>query len=144
MSDTPADRPKKTIIQTAAAPAAIGPYSQAVAYGGLLFTSGQIALSPETGEFVPGGVAEQTRQVMENMRAVLGAAGLEFGHVLRSTIYLKNMADFQTVNAIYAEYFDENPPARATVEVSRLPKDALIEIEILAAAPPPLAQALDA
>ena len=126
----------KTIIQTTRAPAAIGPFSQAVGYGGLFFLSGQIALDPHTGEMAHGGIEAQTRQVMDNLGAVLEAAGLDFSHVLRATIYLKNMSDFSHVNDIYAGYFDENPPARATVEVSRLPKDALIEIDAIAAAPP--------
>ena len=111
--------PKKTIIQTSAAPSAIGAFSQAVGYGGL----------------VGGGIEAQTRQCMENARAILDASGLGLGHVVRATIYLKNMADYHAVNAIYGGFFDENPPARTCVEVSRLPKDALIEIEVLAAAP---------
>jgi 2-iminobutanoate/2-iminopropanoate deaminase len=125
----------KTIVQTPHAPAAIGPYSQAVGFGGMFFLSGQIALDPATGVMVEGGVEAQTRRVMENLRAVLAGAGLDFTHVLRATIYLKNMSDFQVVNGIYGEYFDENPPARVTVEVSRLPKDAVVEIDMIAAAP---------
>jgi 2-iminobutanoate/2-iminopropanoate deaminase len=97
--------------------------------------SGQIALDPTTGVMLEGGVEAQTRRVMENLRAVLAGAGLDFSHVLRATIYLKNMTDFQVVNGVYAEYFDENPPARATIEVSRLPKDAVVEIDMIAASP---------
>lgn len=125
----------KTIVQTPNAPAAIGPYSQAVGFGGMFFLSGQIALDPTTGVMLEGGVEAQTRRVMENLRAVLAGAGLDFSHVLRATIYLKNMTDFQVVNGVYAEYFDENPPARATIEVSRLPKDAVVEIDMIAASP---------
>jgi 2-iminobutanoate/2-iminopropanoate deaminase len=125
----------KTIVQTPHAPAAIGPYSQAVGFHGLFFVSGQIAMDPATGELVSGGVEAQTKQVMENLKAVLAGAGLDLAHVLKTTIYLKNMADFQVVNAIYGGYFDENPPARATIEVSRLPKDALVEVDAIAAAP---------
>ena len=128
---------KKTIIQTTHAPAAIGPYSQGVGFGGIFFFSGQIALDPHTGSMVEGGVREQTTQVMHNIEAVLTAAGLDFSHVLRTTIFLKNMSDFGEVNGLYASYFDENPPARACVEVSRLPKDALVEIDLIAAAPQP-------
>ncbi|TXD39191.1 RidA family protein [Lujinxingia vulgaris] len=126
---------EKIIVRTENAPQAIGPYSQAVGYNGLYFVSGQIALDPATGELVEGGVEIQTRQVMANLEAVLAAAGLNFTHVLRSTIFLKNMQDFQKVNAIYGAFFDENPPARACVEVSRLPKDVLVEIDVIAASP---------
>lgn len=127
----------KTIVETDTAPKAIGPYSQAVGYNGLYFLSGQIPVVPDTGEIIEGGIQAQTRQVIENLRAVLQAAGLELSHVLKTTIYLKNMTDFAIVNGIYAAFFDENPPARATVEVSRLPKDVLIEIDLIAAAPEP-------
>ncbi|TXD33102.1 RidA family protein [Lujinxingia vulgaris] len=126
---------EKIIVRTENAPQAIGPYSQAVGYNGLYFVSGQIALDPATGELVEGGVEIQTRQVMANLEAVLAAAGLNFTHVLRATIFLKNMQDFQKVNAIYGAFFDENPPARACVEVSRLPKDVLVEIDVIAASP---------
>ncbi len=125
----------KTIVETENAPKAIGPYSQGVGFNGLFFFSGQIPIDPTTNDIVPGGVEEQTRQVMANLRAVLSAAGLDFPHVLKTTIFLKNMTDFAAVNAIYGGYFDENPPARATVEVSRLPKDVLVEIDMIAAAP---------
>ena len=126
---------EKIIVRTENAPQAIGPYSQAVGYNGLYFVSGQIPLDPASGELVEGGVEIQTRQVMANLEAVLAAAGLDFTHVLRATIYLKNMQDFQKVNTIYGAFFDENPPARACVEVSRLPKDVLVEIDVIAASP---------
>ena len=127
--------PEKTIVRTENAPQAIGPYSQGVGYGGLFFFSGQIAIDPSSGELIDGGVELQTRQVMANMEAVLEAAGLEFSHVLRTTIFLKNMSDFNKINEIYGGFFDDNPPARACVEVSRLPKDVLIEIDMIAAHP---------
>lgn len=126
---------KKTIIHTSQAPAAIGPYAQAVGYQGMLFLSGQIALDTHTGSLLQAGIEEQTRLVMHNIQSVLEAAGLDMTHILRTTVYLKNMSDYHIVNDIYGEYFDEHPPARTTVEVSRLPQDALVEIEALAAAP---------
>lgn len=122
----------KKAVQTDLAPAAIGPYSQAIRSGDLVFCSGQIALSPESGAMIAGGVAEQTRQVLDNLGRVLEAAGAGWPDVVKTTIYLKDLADFQLVNAIYAERFDETAPARATVEVSRLPKDALVEIDAIA------------
>ena len=115
-------------IQTSQAPAAIGPYSQAVQVGAFLFLSGQIGLTPE-GELAGATVESQTRQIMENLQAVLQAAGGELRNLVKTTIYLKNLEDFAKVNQIYGSYFPENPPARATVEVSRLPKDVLVEIE---------------
>ena len=122
-------------IATDAAPAAIGPYSQAITHGGLAFLSGQIALDPASGQLVgEGDVGAQTEQVMKNLDAVLTAAGSSFGRVLKATIFLANMNDFGEVNAIYAEAFEGvDPPARATVEVSRLPKDVLVEIDLVAA-----------
>lgn len=129
---------KKTIIQTSKAPANIGPYSQAVGYAGLFFLSGQIAIDPETNTMIMGGVEVQTRRVMENIQALLDASGLDFSHVLKATIFLKNMSDYHTINEIYSEYFESHAPARSAIEVSRLPKDALVEIEIIAAAPPSL------
>lgn len=129
---------KKTIIQTSKAPANIGPYSQAVGYAGLFFLSGQIAIDPETNTMIMGGIEVQTRRVMENIHALLDASGLDFSHVLKATIFLKNMSDYHTINEIYSEYFESHAPARSAVEVSRLPKDALVEIEIIAAAPPSL------
>lgn len=122
-------------IATSAAPAAIGPYSQAIRSGDLLFTSGQVALDPATGAMVPGGIDAQTTRVFENLQAVLAAAGLTFAHVLKTTVFLKDMGDFAAMNQIYARYLAPagvTPPARSTVEVARLPKDALVEIELIA------------
>ena len=119
------------ILKTKSAPQPIGPYSQGVDMDGLLFLSGQIGLSPETGEMVDG-LANQTHQVLKNIAAVLEAGGCTLSNVIKSTIYLKNMGDFSEFNKIYAEYFKENPPARTTVEVSALPRNALIEVEIIA------------
>lgn len=126
-------------ITTDAAPAAIGPYSQAVrttqapaAPGGLIFTSGQLPIDPATGTFVPGGVAEQTTQVLKNLQAVLEAGGSSLAHVVKTTVFLKDMNDFAAMNTVYASFFPSQPPARSTVEVARLPKDALVEIEAVA------------
>ena len=119
-------------VATTNAPAAIGPYSQACGFHRLLFCSGQIALDPATGELAASDVETQTRRVMENLKGVLEAGGACLASVMKTTVYLKNLVDFQAVNAIYAEYFEEHPPARATVEVARLPKDALIEIDAIA------------
>ncbi len=130
--------PSKTAISSAAAPAAIGPYSQAVRIGDLVFTSGQVALDPATGALVPGGIREQTERVFANLSAVLEEAGLGFAHVIKATVYLKSIGDFAAVNEIYARYLAPEgviPPARTTVEVARLPKDALIEIDLIAGAP---------
>ncbi len=125
----------KTAISTADAPAAIGPYSQAVRVGEMLFASGQVALDPKTGNLVAGGITEQTTQVMENVKAVLNKAGIDLVHVVKTTVYLKSMNDFAAMNAVYAKYMAPEgvvPPARSTVEVSRLPKDALVEVEVIA------------
>jgi 2-iminobutanoate/2-iminopropanoate deaminase len=122
----------KTAVQTDQAPAAIGPYSQAVKAGPLVFASGQIALDPATGNMVQGGVEAQTRRVLDNLAAVLSAAGTDWDHVVKTTIFLSDLNDFQTVNAIYAERFPGVAPARATVEVSKLPKGALVEIDAIA------------
>ena len=119
----------KKQIQTNAAPAAIGPYSQAVQVGDFIFYSGQIPLDPESGTMVAGGIVEQTQQVMKNMQAVLHASGLDFADVVKTTIYLTDLADFATVNKIYGESFTDISPARACVQVSALPKGASIEIE---------------
>ncbi len=125
----------RTVIATSDAPSAIGPYSQAIRAGGLVFCSGQIALDPEGGALVgEGDVAAQTRQVMDNLAAVLAAAGCGFQAVVKTTIYLADMGDFPTVNQVYGERFPDSPPARATVEVSRLPKDVLVEIDAIALA----------
>jgi len=120
------------MIYTDKAPKAIGPYSQAVKYESFVFISGQIAIDPETQEFIGGTVEEQTKRIMENIKAILEEAELNFNHVIKTTIYLKDMNDFQKVNEVYGSYFTEHKPARATVEVSRLPKDALVEIEVIA------------
>lgn len=124
----------KTIV-TPDAPAAIGPYSQAVVANGLAFCSGQIALDPRTGQVVDGAVAEQTRQVLANLRAVLEAAGSSLDRVVRCTVYLKSMDDFQAMNTVYAEVFGDTRPARATVEVSRLPRDVRVEIDAIGLVP---------
>jgi 2-iminobutanoate/2-iminopropanoate deaminase len=120
-------------VSTSEAPAAIGPYSQAVRAGNLLFLSGQIPLDPATGQMVSGGIEPQTRQVFTNIGAILEAAGLSFAHVVSATVYVADMNDFAKVNEIYATYFSAPAPARATVQVARLPKDALVEIQVVAA-----------
>ena len=123
----------KQIISTSKAPAAIGPYSQGAAANGLVITSGQLGLDPATGAFPEGGVAEQTRQSLENVKAVLEAAGSGLDKVIKTTVFLKDMNDFAAMNAVYAEYFGEGGyPARSAVEVGRLPKDGLVEIEAIA------------
>ncbi len=120
------------IIKTEQAPAAIGPYSQAIQYGSLLFTSGQIPLGVD-GQVVQGGVEEQTHQVFRNLQAVLEQAGSSFQQVIKATVFIKDMNQFAQVNEIYASYFGDHKPARSTVEVARLPKDVLVEIELIAA-----------
>lgn len=119
----------KKQIQTNTAPAAIGPYSQAIQAGDFIFYSGQIPLDPESGNLVAGGIVEQTRQVMANMRAMLHASGRDFADVVKTTLYLTDLADFATVNEIYGEFFKDVPPARACVQVAALPKGAQVEIE---------------
>ena len=126
--------PMKKIISTSEAPAAIGPYSQAVRSGNFLFCSGQIPLDPKSGQIVSGDIATQTRRVLDNIGAVLKAEGLTFENIVKTTIFLTDLADFQTVNEIYGSYFKQQPPARSTVQVSALPKGANVEIEIIAAA----------
>ena len=123
----------KKVISTAAAPQAIGPYSQAIEAGGFVFVSGQIPLIPATGELVEGSVEVQTARVLENLKAILEAAGSSLESVVKTTVYITNMDDFAKVNGIYGQYFQENPPARVCVEVSKLPKGALVEIECIAA-----------
>lgn len=123
---------KKKVIQTEKAPRAIGPYSQAIRTDAMVFTAGQIALDPATMELVAGGVEEQTRQVLTNLRNVLEAAGSSLDHVVKTTVFLQDMADFPKMNAIYTEYFAENPPARSTIAVAALPKGGLVEIEAVA------------
>jgi len=124
----------KKIISTSEAPAAIGPYSQAVRNGNFLFCSGQIPLDPKSGQIVPGDIATQTQRVLDNVGAVLKAEGLNFENIVKTTIFLTNLDDFQTVNEIYGSYFKQEPPARSTVQVSALPKGAKVEIEVIAVA----------
>ena len=123
---------EKKMVATQAAPAAIGPYSQAVILGGMLYTSGQIPLDPATGNFVEGGVAEQTRQSLLNVQAILAAAGLTLENVVKTTVFLKDMNDFAAMNEVYATFFPSNPPARSAVQVGKLPRDAMVEIEAIA------------
>jgi 2-iminobutanoate/2-iminopropanoate deaminase len=125
----------KQIVSTEQAPKAIGPYSQAVVAGGFIFASGQIPFDPSTGEFVEGGVAEQTEQVLKNLTAVLNAAGASLAEVVKTTVFLADMNDFAVMNEVYGRFFTENPPARATVQAARLPRDARVEIEVIALAP---------
>lgn len=127
--------PNKTAISTIHAPAAIGPYSQAVRSGDFVYTSGQVALDPSTGQMVQGGVREQTIRVFENLKAVLAEAGSDLRHVIKTVVFLKNIQDFTAMNEVYAGYLALDgvvAPARSTVEVARLPKDALVEIEVIA------------
>jgi 2-iminobutanoate/2-iminopropanoate deaminase len=122
----------KKVITTKQAPAAIGPYSQAVLANGTLYVSGQLPIDPATGKFVEGGIKEQTQQVMKNIGAILNEAGYDYSHVVKSTCLLANMDDFKDMNEVYGLYYIENPPARATYGVARLPLGALIEIETIA------------
>jgi len=122
----------KDIIATDHAPRAIGPYSQAVRAGELIFASGQIPIDPVTGEFVPGGIAEQTEQVLRNLSAVFEAAGVTMNQVVKTTVFLANMDDFAVMNEVYGRFFGVEPPARATVQAARLPRDARVEIEAIA------------
>jgi len=124
----------KEIISTDKAPGAIGPYSQAIKVGDFVFCSGQIPIDPATGEFVSQDVAEQTKQVLKNLSAVLEAAGSGLGNVVKTTVFLADMSDFVVMNDVYAEFFSENKPARATVQAARLPRDARVEIECIATA----------
>lgn len=120
------------VIQTNQAPAAVGPYSQAIDCGEFVFCSGQIPLVPETGVLVEGGIEEQARQMFSNIKAVLNEAGLDFSNVVKTTVFMTDLSQFVTFNGIYAEYFPTNPPARSCVEVSTLPKGALVECEVIA------------
>ena len=124
----------RQIIKTEAAPQAIGPYSQAVVAGGLVFASGQIPLDPSTGEFVEGGIAEQTEQVLRNLSKVLDAAGTNLSRVVKTTVFLADMNDFAAMNEVYGRYCSEEPPARSTVQAARLPRDARVEIDVIALA----------
>ena len=122
----------KTVISTTNAPAAIGPYSQAIRIGDLLFTSGQVPLDPATGAVVEGGIEEQARQSLSNVKAILNEAGTNMGSVVKTTVFLKDMNDFAAMNGVYASFFGEAAPARSAVQVARVPKDALVEIEAIA------------
>jgi len=124
----------REVIATMNAPQAIGPYSQAIKAGGMVFCSGQIALDPASGAIVGSDVAQQTERVLQNLAAVLAAAGSGLDRVVKTTVFLKNMSDFAAVNEVYGRYFKTAPPARSTVEAARLPKDALVEIEVIALA----------
>ncbi len=124
----------KEIISTREAPGAIGPYSQAVRSGSFLFCSGQIPLDPKSGQIIAGDISAQTRRVLDNIAAILKAEDLSFDHVVKTTIFLTNLGDFQTVNEVYGSYFMQNPPARSTVQVAALPKGANVEIEVIAIA----------
>jgi len=122
----------RRIVSTDTAPQAIGPYSQAVQFGELVFSSGQIPLDPRTGQFVEGGIAEQTEQVLKNLSEVLRAAGVGLADVVKTTVYLADMGDFGAMNEVYGRFFPENPPARSTVQAARLPRDARVEIDVIA------------
>ena len=124
---------QKRVVATDLAPKAIGPYSQAIVHGDTVYCSGQIPLDPATGQLVEGGIAEQTARVLENLKAVLDAAGSSLDRVLKTTVFLKDMGEFPKMNEVYARYFSESPPARATVEAARLPRDVRVEIEAIAA-----------
>ena len=124
----------REIIQTDHAPAAIGPYSQAVKASGFIFASGQIPIDPKSGQFVEGGIKEQTKQVLKNLAAVLEAAGSSLNRVVKTTVFLADMQEFGAMNEVYGEFFKEEPPARATVEAAHLPRDARVEIEAIALA----------
>ena len=122
----------KDVVLTSHGPKPIGPYSQAIKSNGFLFISGQIALDPASGEFVGVTVQQQTGRVLENLKAILEAGGVSLSHVVKTTVFLKDMNDFAAMNEVYARYFSAAPPARSTVQVARLPKDALVEIEVVA------------
>ena len=124
----------RRVIHTDEAPAAVGPYSQAIHSGDLIFTAGQVALDPKTGKMVEGGIKEQTRQVLENLKAILKAAGSDLSKVLKATVFLDDIGTFTQVNEIYAEYFPEDQPARSAFQVGALPLGALVEIEVIALA----------
>lgn len=123
---------QRATVSTTAAPAAIGPYSQAVRVGNLLFVSGQLPLDPATGQFVGDDIAAMTRQIFANVQAVLSAAGTSLDKIVKTTVFLADLEDFQAMNTAYAEFFSADPPARSTVQVARLPRDARIEIEVIA------------
>jgi 2-iminobutanoate/2-iminopropanoate deaminase len=129
----PAPGMGKEVVATKAAPEAIGPYSQAIKSGPMLFLSGQLAIDPKTNVLNPGGIEDQGKQVIENLKAVLAANGMTLDDVVSTTVYVKDLNDFAKLNAVYGSYFKDKPPARATVQVARLPKDALVEISAIAA-----------
>jgi len=122
----------RDLVLTDRGPKPIGPYSQAVRANGFLFVSGQIALDPKSGEMLAGDIAQQSERVMENVKGIVEAAGSKMAHVVKTTVFLKDMNDFAAMNEVYARYFPAAPPARSTVQVSRLPKDALVELEVIA------------
>jgi 2-iminobutanoate/2-iminopropanoate deaminase len=122
----------KDVVLTNRGPKPIGPYSQAIKSNGMLFVSGQVALDPQSGEFVGVDVRQQTERVLENLKGILEAAGVSFHHVVKTTVFLKDMNDFAAMNEVYARYFSAAPPARSTVQAARLPKDALVEIDLIA------------
>jgi 2-iminobutanoate/2-iminopropanoate deaminase len=128
------ENPMREVIATNDGPKAIGPYSQAIRANGFVFVSGQVAIDPATQQVIEGDVAVQTERVLKNLSGILKAAGSELGKVVRSTVFLKNMGDFAAMNEVYGKYFTATPPARSTVEVARLPKDVLIEIDVIALA----------
>jgi 2-iminobutanoate/2-iminopropanoate deaminase len=123
---------QRQVVNTDKAPKAIGPYSQAIRVGDFIFCAGQAGIDPATGKLVEGGIQAETRRVLQNLTAVLQAAGSSFSHVVKTTVFLKNMDDFKAMNSIYAEFFPSAPPARSTVQVARLPADASVEIEAIA------------
>jgi 2-iminobutanoate/2-iminopropanoate deaminase len=122
----------KDVVLTDKGPKPIGPYSQAVKSGGFLFASGQVALDPSTNDFLSGDIRQQTERVLENIKGILEAGGVNLHHVLKTTVFLKDMNDFAAMNEVYGKYFTAAPPARSTIQVARLPKDALVEIEVIA------------
>jgi 2-iminobutanoate/2-iminopropanoate deaminase len=122
----------KDVVLTDKGPKPIGPYSQAIKINGLIYLSGQVALDPRTNEFLGGGIAQQTERVMENVKAILEAGGSNLNHVVKTTVFLKDINDFAAMNDVYGKFFKAAPPARSTVQVARLPKDALVEIEVIA------------
>ena len=124
----------KDVVFTPRGPKPIGPYSQAIRAGGFLFVSGQVGFDPRTGEFVGNDVRSQTERVLENLKVILEAAGATLNHVVKTTVFLKDMNDFPMMNEVYAKYFGAAPPARSTVQAARLPKDALVEIDVIAVA----------
>lgn len=123
---------ERQVVLSNDAPKPIGPYSQGIRWGNLLFCAGQTGVNPQTGDFAPGGIEAQTRQTLTNLSTVLKAAGTDLAHVLKTTVFLADMADFTTMNGVYAEFFPSAPPARTTVAVKTLPKNALVEIEVIA------------